>query len=136
MKTRNDTDITQETENENKLNQKKDKKNQTKKSENKFFKNLKDSILFKPQSSSKQKLNNKLKQITTNTKSKKVKFNKNITIIDVENWKSYNKEQTSLDISDDEDDNTKNKKKIKNKNKKCNKTGNRKDNISCTCIIV
>ena len=132
MKTRNDMNITQETENENILNQKKDKKNQIKKSENKFFKNLKDSILYKPQSSSKQKLNNKLQQVTTNTNSKKVKFNNDITIIDVESWKSYNKEQTSLENSDDEDDNIKNKKK----KKKCNKNGNRKDNISCACIII
>ena len=134
MKTRNDMNITQDTENENILNQKKDKKSQMKKSENKFFKNLKDSIFFKPLSSSKQKLNNKLKQVTTNTNSKKVKFNKNITIIDVESWKSYNKEQTSLDNSDDEDDNINN--KNKKKKKKCNKTGNRKDNISCACIII
>ena len=132
MKTRNDMNITQETENENILNQKKDKKNQIKKSENKFFKNLKDSIFYKPQSSSKHKLNNKLQQVTTNTNSKKVKFNNDITIIDVESWKSYNKEQTSLENSDDEDDNIKNKKK----KKKCNKNGNRKDNISCACIII
>ena len=132
MKARNDMNITQETENENILNQKKDKKNQTKKSENKYFKNLKDSIFYKPQSSSKQKLNNKLKQVTTTTNSKKVKFNKDITIIDVESWKSYNKEQTSLDISDDEDDNI----KTKNKKEKGIKNGNRKDNISCACILV
>ena len=73
-----------------------------------------------------------MKQVTTTTNSKKVKFNKDITIIDVESWKSYNKEQTSLDISDDEDDNI----KTKNKKKKGIKNGNRKDNISCACILI
>ena len=119
-------DITRETENENILSSKKDKKNKGKKSENKIFKNLKDSIFYRPQTNSKQKLNNKLQQVTTNTNTKKVKFNKDITIIDVENWKDYNKEQTS-----DEDDDVNKKKKKKN-----NKNSNKKDNISCACIII
>ena len=123
-------DITRETENENILSSKKDKKNKGKKSENKIFKNLKDSIFYRPQTNSKQKLNNKLQQVTTNTNTKKVKFNKDITIIDVENWKDYNKEQTSQENSD-EDDNVN-----KNKKKKNNKNSNKKDNISCACIII
>ena len=123
-------DITRETENENILSSKKDKKNKGKKSENKIFKNLKDSIFYRPQTNSKQKLNNKLQQVTTNTNIKKVKFNKDITIIDVENWKDYNKEQTSQENSDEDDDVNKKKKKKNNKN------SNKKDNISCACIII
>ncbi len=123
-------DITRETENENILSSKKDKKNKGKKSENKIFKNLKDSIFYRPQTNSKQKLNNKLQQVTTNTNTKKVKFNKDITIIDVENWKDYNKEQTSQENSDEDDDVNKKKKKKNNKN------SNKKDNISCACIII
>ena len=123
-------DITRETENENILSSKKDKKNKGKKSENKIFKNLKDSIFYRPQTNSKQKLNNKLQQVTTNTNTKKVKFNKDITIIDVENWKDYNKEQTSQENSDEDDDVNKKKKKNNNKN------SNKKDNISCACIII
>ena len=123
-------DISRETENENILSSKKDKKNKGKKSENKFFKNLKDSIFYRPQTNSKQKLNNKLQQVTTNTNTKKVKFNKDITIIDVENWKDYNKEQTSQENSDEDDDVNKKKKKKNNKN------SNKKDNISCACIII
>ena len=123
-------DITRETENENILSSKKDKKNKGKKSENKIFKNLKDSIFYRPQTNSKQKLNNKLQQVTTNTNTKKVKFNKDITIIDVENWKDYNKEQTSQENSDEDDDVNKKKKK------KNNKISNKKDNISCACIII
>ena len=130
MKSRNEMDITRETENENILSSKKDKKNKGKKSENKFFKNLKDSIFYRPQTNSKQKLNNKLQQVTTNTNTKKVKFNKDITIIDVENWKDYNKEQTSQENSDEDDDVNKKKKKKNNKN------SNKKDNISCACIII
>ena len=136
MNTRNDMNITQETEHEHKLNPKKERKNQLKKSENKFLKNLKDSICCRPQSSSKQKLTNKLKQDTTNTNAKKVKFNKVITIIDVESWKNYNKDQITLDISDDEEDNKKTKNKKKKKKKKNNKNDFKKDNISCTCIII
>ena len=123
-------DITRETENENILSSKKDKKNKGKKSENKIFKNLKDSIFYRPQTNSKQKLTNKLQQVTTNTNTKKVKFNKDITIIDVENWKDYNKEQTSQENSDEDDDVNKKKKKKNNKN------SNKKDNISCACIII
>ena len=123
-------DITRETENENILSSKKDKKNKGKKLENKIFKNLKDSIFYRPQTNSKQKLNNKLQQVTTNTNTKKVKFNKDITIIDVENWKDYNKEQTSQENSDEDDDVNKKKKKKNNKN------SNKKDNISCACIII
>ena len=123
-------DITRETENENILSSKKDKKNKGKKSENKIFKNLKDSIFYRPQTNSKQKLNNKLQQVTTNTNTKKVKFNKDISIIDVENWKDYNKEQTSQENSDEDDDVNKKKKKKNNKN------SNKKDNISCACIII
>ena len=123
-------DITRETENENILSSKKGKKNKGKKSENKIFKNLKDSIFYRPQTNSKQKLNNKLQQVTTNTNTKKVKFNKDITIIDVENWKDYNKEQTSQENSDEDDDVNKKKKKKNNKN------SNKKDNISCACIII
>ena len=123
-------DITRETENENILSSKKDKKNKGKKSENKIFKNLKDSIFYRPQTNSKQKLNNKLQQVTTNMNTKKVKFNKDITIIDVENWKDYNKEQTSQENSDEDDDVNKKKKKKNNKN------SNKKDNISCACIII
>ena len=136
MNTKNDMNITQETEHEHKLNPKKERKNQLKKSENKFLKNLKDSICCRPQSSSKQKLTNKLKQDTTNTTAKKVKFNKVITIIDVESWKNYNKDQITLDISDDEEDNKKTKNKKKKKKKKNNKNDFKKDNISCTCIII
>ena len=123
-------DITRQTENENILSSKKDKKNKGKKSENKIFKNLKDSIFYRPQTNSKQKLNNKLQQVTKNTNTKKVKFNKDITIIDVENWKDYNKEQTSQENSDEDDDVNKKKKKKNNKN------SNKKDNISCACIII
>ena len=83
----------------------------------------------------------------TNTNKKRVKFKKNITVIDVECWKEYNLEQVAEenfdniveDIDDDEnkkDKKGKKKKKKKKNNEENNNNNNKKENISCTCLII
>ena len=80
----------------------------------------------------KTKKENKKSSKEDNISSRKVKFNSNVDIINVECWKSYNLEQTADENLEafflDYDD------KDNNKDDKKNKKG--KNNISCTCIII
>ena len=91
--------------------------------------NLKSSVKLKDIKSVK-KVSNKSKQ-KQKSNTKKVLFNKKITIIDVESWKKYNAELTSEEELKDlnEDDNQKQNKKGKNKAKK-------KEHISCVCLVI
>ena len=94
--------------------------------------NLKSSVKLKDIKSVK-KVSNKSKQ-KQKSNTKKVLFNKKITIIDVESWKKYNAELTSEEELKDlnEDDNqiqNKEGKKGKNKAKK-------KEHISCVCLVI
>ena len=94
--------------------------------------NLKSSVKLKDIKSVK-KVSNKSKQ-KQKSNTKKVLFNKKITIIDVESWKKYNAELTNEEELKDlnEDDNqiqNKEGKKGKNKAKK-------KEHISCVCLVI
>ena len=94
--------------------------------------NLKSSVKLKDIKSVK-KVSNKSKQ-KQKSNTKKVLFNKKITIIDVESWKKYNAELTDEEELKDlnEDDNQKKNKggkKGKNKAKK-------KEHISCVCLVI
>ena len=138
MTTKDENVITESIEDEHLLDTNNSKKRE-KKVDTKSFKNLKSSIALKSASNANKKLSNKLKQINsiTKTKTKKVKFNKEIIIIDVECWKKYNLEQTSdepedIDVNFDED-NIEKKEEKKNKNKRKNDKDN---NIACTCLII
>ena len=94
--------------------------------------NLKSSVKLKDIKSVK-KVSNKSKQ-KQKSNTKKVLFNKKITIIDVESWKKYNAELTSEEELKDlnEDDNQKqNKKGKKGKNK-----AKKKEHISCVCLVI
>ena len=69
-------------------------------------------------------------------KLKKVKFNNNIDVIDVECWKAYNFEQTADENFDAfffEDNDDKNKKDNNNQDDKKKKN---REEISCTCKII
>ena len=138
MTTKAENVITENIEDEHLLDTNNSKKRE-KKVDTKSFKNLKSSIALKAASNANKKLSNKLKQINsiTKTKTKKVKFNKEIIIIDVECWKKYNLEQTAdepedIDVNFDED-NIEKKEEKKNKNKRKNDKDN---NIACTCLII
>ena len=138
MTTKAENVITENIEDEHLLDTNNSKKRE-KKVDTKSFKNLKSSIALKSASNANKKLSNKLKQINsiTKTKTKKVKFNKEIIIIDVECWKKYNLEQTAdepedIDVNFDED-NIEKKEEKKNKNKRKNDKDN---NIACTCLII
>ena len=138
MTTKAENVITENIEDEHLLDTNNSKKRE-KKIDTKSFKNLKSSIALKSASNANKKLSNKLKQINsiTKTKTKKVKFNKEIIIIDVECWKKYNLEQTAdepedIDVNFDED-NIEKKEEKKNKNKRKNDKDN---NIACTCLII
>ena len=138
MTTKAENIITENIEDEHLLDTNNSKKRE-KKVDTKSFKNLKSSIALKSASNANKKLSNKLKQINsiTKTKTKKVKFNKEIIIIDVECWKKYNLEQTAdepedIDVNFDED-NIEKKEEKKNKNKRKNDKDN---NIACTCLII
>ena len=157
MKTKDEKNISKEIEEQHRLDTKNSKKRE-KKNSNSSFKNLKSSISFKPSSNSKKNLNKRLSQLTpkettttlnsiTNTNKKRVKFKKNITVIDVECWKEYNLEQVAEenfdniveDIDDDgnkKDKKGKKKKKKKKNNEENNNNNNKKENISCTCLII
>ena len=80
--------------------------------------------------------NNKLnKSKHKNINMKKVKFNKDIAIIDVESWKKYNVELTSGEYQEDFDgENDANKKEKGQKDKNIKK--NKKEHISCICLII
>ena len=116
-------------------------KRSEKKVETFSFKNLKSSIAFKPSSNPKKKPSTKiLKQsIPNSNKKKRVKFNDDVIIIDIECWKEYNLEQTADENSDDftEDiTNVEEVKEVKKKKKDKNKRNNNKNDISCTCLII
>ncbi len=116
-------------------------KRSEKKVETFSFKNLKSSIAFKPSSNQKKKPSTKiLKQsIPNSNKKKRVKFNDDVIIIDIECWKEYNLEQTADENSDDftEDiTNVEEVKEVKKKKKDKNKRNNNKNDISCTCLII
>ena len=94
--------------------------------------NLKSLVKLKDIKSVK-KVSNKSKQ-KQKSNTKKVLFNKKITIIDVESWKKYNAELTDEEELKDlnEDDNQKkNKEGKKGKNK-----AKKKEHISCVCLII
>ena len=73
-------------------------------------------------------------------KTRKVKFDNNIIVIDVECWKKYNQEQTAdenfeayfMDY-DKEDKENLNKNKNNTNGKKLK---DKKDNVSCTCNVI
>ncbi len=88
------------------------------------FNNLKSSICLKNLKLIRKKINNS-NQNEQKLKTKKVKFDKNIVTIDVECWKKYNVELTAEEKIED------NGKKEKSKNKRKDK----KEHISCVCIL-
>ena len=140
MTTKAENVITESIEDEHLLDTNNSKKRE-KKVDTKSFKNLKSSIALKSASNANKKLSNKLKQINsiTKTKTKKVKFNKEIIIIDVECWKKYNLEQTADENFDDYLDEIQNDDKNDSQNKKEKKNNQKnksKDTITCTCIII
>ena len=73
-------------------------------------------------------------------KTRKVKFDNNVIFIDVECWKKYNQEQTAdenfeayfMDF-DKEDKENINKNKNNTNGKKLK---DKRDNVSCTCIVI
>ena len=85
---------------------------------------------------SKQNLN------SSNNKTKKVKFNNKVEVIDVECWKIYNAEQTADENFDafftdfEKEDKEKINKEEKKNNNNNNKRNTKKDTISCTCAII
>ena len=85
---------------------------------------------------SKQNLN------SSNNKTKKVKFNNKVEVIDVECWKIYNAEQTADENFDafftdfEKEDKEKINKEEKKNNNNNNKRNTKKDTISCTCTII
>ena len=116
-----------------------------KNTENISFKNLKSSTLLKASSNSKNEINNKLNQTTTKkSNTKRVKFKKDVTIINVECWKEYNLNYPSdgenLENNIEENNNNKENKNIiikkRKKSKDKNVDDNKKNDISCTCLIV
>ena len=88
------------------------------------FNNLKSSICLKNLKLIRKKINNS-NQNDQKLKTKKVKFDKNIVTIDVECWKKYNVILTAEEKTED------NGKKEKSKNKRKDK----KEHISCVCIL-
>ena len=97
-----------------------------------IFENLEGSLKIKGLQDNNKKLykNNLYSQ---NINRKKVKFNKDIKIIDVECWKEYNLENTVEENFDD----------LKNENSDKNdeennirKKNDKKEKISCTCLII
>ena len=80
--------------------------------------------------------NNKLnKSKHKNINMKKVKFNKDIAIIDVESWKKYNVELTSGECEEELDEKNNDNKKEKGPKDK-NIKNNKKEHISCVCLII
>ena len=80
-----------------------------------------------------------IKNFSNSNKKKRVKFNDDVIIIDIECWKEYNLEQTADENSDDftEDiTNVEEVKEVKKKKKDKNKRNNNKNDISCTCLII
>ena len=95
--------------------------------------NLKSSLFFKDPKRTKNKLNQS-KQKNQISNIKKVKFNKDINIIDVESWKKYNVELTAGETPENlaEEENNKDK---KNKDEKEDNKKNKKEHITCVCLI-
>ena len=100
----------------------------TKKPEENNFQYLKNSKYLKGLKLAKNKIN---KSNIEKTNTKKVKFNNDIGIINVECWKKYNTEPKS-DEKDKglDDENITGNKKIQKKNK------DKKEHISCACFII
>ena len=133
MNTMDENNLTEVPEDQHILDTKNTKK-RDKKGENISFKNLKSSIIFKASSNSKKKLNHKLKQPLPNSNpKKKVKFSDDIIIIDIECWKEYNLENTVEENFDDLNNENSDKKDEENNIRKKN---DKKEKISCTCLII
>ena len=97
-----------------------------------IFENLEGSLKIKGLQDNNKKLykNNLYSQ---NINRKKVKFNKDIKIIDVECWKEYNLENTVEENFDDLNNENSDKKDEENNIRKKN---DKKEKISCTCLII
>ena len=142
MSTMEENNITEEAEGRHILIKKITKK-RGKNNESIPIKNLKSSIVLKTSLNQKKNLNNKLKQLLPNTNpKKKVKFNDDIIIVDIECWKGYNLEQTVEEKPEDYTKDINNNEDIKEKNseikkkKRDKKNINKDNNISCTCMII
>ena len=97
-----------------------------------IFENLEGSLKIKGLQDNNKKLykNNLYSQ---NISRKKVKFNEDIKIIDVECWKEYNLENTVEENFDDLNNENSDKKDEENNIRKKN---DKKEKISCTCLII
>ena len=97
-----------------------------------IFENLEGSLKIKGLQDNNKKLykNNLYSQ---NINRKKVKFNEDIKIIDVECWKEYNLENTVEENFDDLNNENSGKKGEENNIRKKN---DKKEKISCTCLII
>ena len=97
-----------------------------------IFENLEGSLKIKGLQDNNKKLykNNLYSQ---NINRKKVKFNEDIKIIDVECWKGYNLENTVEENFDDLNNENSDKKDEENNIRKKN---DKKEKISCTCLII
>ena len=108
------------------------KLNHNSKQVERIFENLEGSLKIKGLQDNNKKLykNNLYSQ---NINRKKVKFNKDIKIIDVECWKEYNLENTVEENFDDLNNENSDKKDEENNIRKKN---DKKEKISCTCLII
>ena len=105
-------------------------KRKAKKPEENKFNYLKSSVILK---GLKLKKNGLKKSNVEKSNTKKVKFNNDISIINVECWKQYNIILTAEENTECLDkDKTKEGKKEKNKKK----NNAKKEHISCTCFII
>ena len=97
-----------------------------------IFENLEGSLKIKGLQDNNKKLykNNLYSQ---NINRKKVQFNEDIKIIDVECWKEYNLENTVEENFDDLNNENSDKKDEENNIRKKN---DKKEKISCTCLII
>ena len=97
-----------------------------------IFENLEGSLKIKGlQDNNKKMYKNNL--YSQNISRKKVKFNEDIKIIDVECWKEYNLENTVEENFDDLNNENSDKKDEENNIRKKN---DKKEKISCTCLII
>ena len=105
------------------MNDNKDDKNEIKKKKTKSGRNP---TKYKPKKESTKSVDD------SSSNSRKVKFNDDVHVINVECWKKYNLEQTADEnfealFNEEKDDKDTNNKNKKNKDKQ---------NISCTCNII
>ena len=107
----------------NKFKEKKEKKRNN-------LNNSKNSGRLKSVKSAKKKLSKSKQKQMEKSNNKKVKFNKKIMIIEVESWKKYNVELTSDEKIEDL-----NKGDSEKDNKGGKKEKNKKEHISCACLI-